>query len=502
MRWSFFDWKILFVLLCHASALGADAPTFQGLGDFAGGDHHSEAAAVSADGRTVVGFGTTEQGEVALRWTDKSGLLQLGEFAGGRFASRAHSVSQDGSLVVGFSNSGRGDEGFYWTEKQGLAALPLDATFGATLTVLDVSADGKVFVGRFADRERTSFIWRRDRGYTLLDANLRLAGKSFEMIADASAVSQNGRVAVGSLQSNQIDLMSACLWVDGQGAPLRRKEFSEGVSLPGFVGTRTLVRDVTCDEQGHVQAITGQYVNKKRVGVKGYWIGDKKFHWLENNATVLSHPEAVSGNGVMVVGRGRAGEEKSEACVWTAAGGVVRLAAWLQQQGVDLDGWRLSEATGVSHDASVIVGTGVNPQGDTEAWIVRLPNSKPTQPFVIKRANADRPAAARRLSAAFAAGAVLKGRCRQAGYKPYEMEIHISKRDGTQFEGFTVFPSLRGRARFRGAIEGDSVSFRSYERLQGRLAVPCAYSATVEGDSLQGRWRVGRKSDSFYLSLE
>jgi len=41
--------------------------------------------------------------------------------------------------------------------------------------------------------------------------------------------------------------------------------------------------------------------------------------------------------------------------------------------GLDLRGWRLEQATGISEDGSVIVGFGINPSGNTEAWIAVIP---------------------------------------------------------------------------------------------------------------------------------
>jgi len=41
--------------------------------------------------------------------------------------------------------------------------------------------------------------------------------------------------------------------------------------------------------------------------------------------------------------------------------------------GLDLTGWTLSSAWGISDDSSTIAGCGINPHGYTEAWIATIP---------------------------------------------------------------------------------------------------------------------------------
>jgi hypothetical protein len=46
------------------------------------------------------------------------------------------------------------------------------------------------------------------------------------------------------------------------------------------------------------------------------------------------------------------------------------IADWLLGSGLDLPaGWVLQEATSVSADGSVVVGWGMNPDGNIEAWL-------------------------------------------------------------------------------------------------------------------------------------
>ncbi len=64
-----------------------------------------------------------------------------------------------------------------------------------------------------------------------------------------------------------------------------------------------------------------------------------------------------------------------EAFVWDAEHGMRRvrdlLAGEFAKDG-PLAAWRLSMATAVSADGSVVAGVGMNPQGEREAWVARL----------------------------------------------------------------------------------------------------------------------------------
>ena len=61
------------------------------------------------------------------------------------------------------------------------------------------------------------------------------------------------------------------------------------------------------------------------------------------------------------------------AFLWEAALGLVDLNQFLPTLGIDLTGWTLTEATGISADGLTIVGNGVNPDGRIEAWIAVIP---------------------------------------------------------------------------------------------------------------------------------
>ena len=137
-----------FFLLAAITLLASPAqaaPMFMGLGDLTGGNFHSIANAVSADGSTVVGESHGESGYEAFRWT--GGVMTgLGELPGGLTVSTANDVSADGSTVVGASYNASGEEAFVWNDgvMTGLGEL----SGGLYLSHANgVSADGATVVG-------------------------------------------------------------------------------------------------------------------------------------------------------------------------------------------------------------------------------------------------------------------------------------------------------------------------------------------------------------------
>ena len=85
-----------------------------------------------------------------------------------------------------------------------------------------------------------------------------------------------------------------------------------------------------------------------------------------------SSATAVSFDGQIIVGNSTSASG-DEAFIWDAVNGMRSLKSVLVNQcHLNLTGWTLY-ADGISADGLTIVGSGVNPSGETEAWAATIP---------------------------------------------------------------------------------------------------------------------------------
>lgn len=170
-----------------------------GLGDLPGGYAESTATAVSADGSVVVGRSTSALapnsfGE-AFRWTAATGMVGLGVLTSSGFDySFANGVSADGTSITGTASTEQGYEIFRWTALEGMVPLgslegePYPRSYG-----LDISADGSVLIGftEYATQVARAFRWTAAAGMEDLGG---LPGSGGNRVCCLSA---DGSVAVG-----------------------------------------------------------------------------------------------------------------------------------------------------------------------------------------------------------------------------------------------------------------------------------------------------------------
>ena len=340
--------------LFSSAATYATTASFQGLGDLPGGSVWSIASAVSADGSTVVGDSYSGSGREAFRWTSSGAMQGLGCLPADSFCSTGESVSGDGTVVVGRSDSGSTMVAYRWTVSGGMEGLGI-LEGGSWSKAYNVSDDGFVVVGvSLSSRGQDAFRWTATGGMKSLSDPLLESVHCWAM-----ATCADGSVVVGM----------------GNGG-----EAFRWTQTTGMVGLGDLPGGDFFSEASAVST-DGSVIVGKSSSASGW---REAFRWTQSEGMValgdlpggefVSEAMDVSADGSVVVGEGWSATSTSEAFIWDATNGMQNLRTVLENDyGLDLTGWTLHNATGISDDGLTIVGYGKNPYGNEEAWIAQLP---------------------------------------------------------------------------------------------------------------------------------
>ncbi|MFG0283186.1 MAG: PEP-CTERM sorting domain-containing protein [Phycisphaerales bacterium JB039] len=339
---------------------------FRGLGGLtADPNPRGTAWGISGDGQVVVGDAHDGSIYRAIRWTWSGGMESLGDLPGGPFPSFALGVSPDGQTIVGSTISPLGREGFKWTQSEGMVGLG-DLPGGIYRSYAwDTSNGGKRIVGQ-ADYEFDPVVIGRAVRWDDGAAPVQIV----DTYSEAIGLSPDGSVVVGYAPA------------PGGGTEAFRWTEAGGVELLGDLpGGDTFSFAYGVNADGSVIVGAGRGADNLHQVVR--WTDAGGIEALGNLPGSMPRTEATawacSADGSVIVGIANhssfCGEydESGEAFIWTEADGMRRVRDVLMlDHGVDVSGWALIAATGVSDDGTVICGHGVNPLGHYEGWVARL----------------------------------------------------------------------------------------------------------------------------------
>lgn len=334
---------------------------FTGLGVLPG-TTSSFATGVSADGSVVVGQSlefTSVTGR-AFRWTTSTGMTELPGSSEG-LNTDAYAVSSDGSVAVGAQwdpEVDQSSQAVRWPVGEGavgLGFLPTDPDWCCASIAYAVSADGSVVVGEstVGSTHHEAFRWSAETGMVGLGM---LPGDVESLAFGASA---DGSIIVGYSENQE-----------GQTFHLEAFRWSEAT---GMIGIGQLPGADWSAAWG-VSADGSVIVGKS---------GNEAFRWTEATGMegvgtlpgdTSSSALAVSADGSVVVGLSCRGLEGDTAFIWDPVHGIRSLRDLLvNEYDLDLTGWMLRGASGISADGRTIVGYGLDPSGRDRAWVAVLP---------------------------------------------------------------------------------------------------------------------------------
>jgi len=335
--------------------------TFTPLGDLPGGIFESYSISVSADGLVAVGRSSagTNDDTHAFRWTRDGGMVDIGNFY-------VNGISGNGTVVVG--DDAR--NGIRWVAGTGVTELSINPIIAADVYRVfadDVSCDGSVVVGEVETiNSEHAIMWTKSGEMMELTP---LPGGNGD--SRSTAISCNGLVIVGV--SSSTTGSQAFRWTSGTGM----------VGLGYLSGTRSSFHDSYADwvsSDGSI--IVGESKNDDG--------NDEAFRWTESTGMVglgmlpersESRALAASSNASVIVGKADgtcldfASPCLTKAFIWDEVHGMRDLKHVLVSDfGLALTSWTLELAEDISEDGLTIVGTGTNPDGNSEGWIVTLPH--------------------------------------------------------------------------------------------------------------------------------
>jgi len=340
------------VVLAAGARPAAGAASFQGVGNLPGRpDSRGGLWGVSADGHVGVGGSSTSPGFVApFYWTRETGPISL--HSGGvpeGDSSQATQASADGSVIVGQDSN----RAFRWTRDGGMQYLiPSSGPFDYS-EAWGVSDDGSVVVGMRNTEAATTeaFRWTTAGGYTRLS----------ELPGYAYAVSGDGKVAAG--------------WVYDAGKTLAVRWTDRGMERLGDLSGGNGGSNVMALSSDGSIAV-GVSAAPRADEVAFLWregVGMRSLKSLSAGPAFPGQPYDMSADGSVVVGTADFGSGYV-AFVWDAAHGMRPLNDILTSDyGLDLSGWTLRTAFGVSADGRTIVGEGLNPAGLPEGFYAVVP---------------------------------------------------------------------------------------------------------------------------------
>jgi hypothetical protein len=278
----------------------------------------------------------------------------------------AYGVSGNGSLVVGFGGFANNTaDAFRWTDAGGIGGLGL---WNAVATV--ASDDSTVILG----------YGRLSGQFSPIKAFMKIgngAATAFDFpdYIDINAISRDNSIIVGgngeadrwtaSTGAVPLDDLDPCFYQDSSAGD---------ISADGTVIVGISVKNVgTCQSASgevHLVTWTGPNNTINDLGVLDPTDGSGAF------------ADATNADGSIIVGSAidRTGVQPVQyAFIWDQTHGVRNLQQVLTNDyglGTQLNGWQLTDATGISDDGNVIVGNGIYTDAQlnryNEAWRVTL----------------------------------------------------------------------------------------------------------------------------------
>ncbi|MFM9994755.1 MAG: hypothetical protein ACKVU4_03015 [Phycisphaerales bacterium] len=352
---------VAWAAVSHAQPVESGGAAFVGLGP--AGAATSAAYGVSRDGTAIIGS-VTGPGSAhrACVWGADGSFVDIGVPAGFT-ETYGMAVADQGAVAVLFGIGPPSDRALLWSPASGVTPL-VQLPLGYTSVGRGITPDGRVVVGDIQIGDaRTAIRWSAATGAVALGD---LPGGLF--ISYGVGVSAAGDVVAG-MGTDASDIGKACRWrlADPAGGAVVLTQ------LPGFPGAPAWAYNIARALTADGRIAVGEAMHAPGVVEACLWTTTDQIIGLGNlRPGDETYAKGVSTRALVVVGESFT-PPRSLAFLWTPAHGMRDLKRVLEDgYGLDLNGWELEIAFGVSDDGQRIAGSGYY-HGVREAWTATLP---------------------------------------------------------------------------------------------------------------------------------
>lgn len=291
---------------------------------------------LSADGSAMTGWN-------GFYWSELTGYVGVGGGA-------PSNISGDGSTVIGtFTNPSSLEVAGIWTTESGWSALdplPTGASCDASLSsgyALNFDATVGVGLAWIPTCRAEAFKWVSGSGTVGL-------GHSVGVSSRATDVSDDGTTTVGFDEDPSFGNRRPALWTDSVTGP----QHFAGSDVAGEALAVSSDGSMIC---GVVNSSAFYYDTTSGIVDIGALPGE----------TWGSTATSIADNGTVVGYSGNPFFSFPAAMIWNAHIGLMSLADYVAEQGVDTNGYYLYNASSISADGKTIAGTALDP---TFTWFV------------------------------------------------------------------------------------------------------------------------------------
>jgi probable HAF family extracellular repeat protein len=308
-----------------------------------------------------------------MYWTQSQGVVRLRDSSGNIYPGLANAVSGDGSIIVG-DNLGIGGGAFRWANGTAATIPQVGGNGSGNGSANSVSADGTIIAGDIP-------VTGGSTPYVLTGTTLKMIlppgdysnpGIPGSIPFIGTTMSANGAVVAGNPGGGITGLSGTWQWKNGTLIQFPDNIASDATAVSPD-GSVVVGSTVSNGAGGNTQAFEwNNGVVTPLTWPAGYVTG---------SAT------AVSTDGTTIVGQmspppgggGGGGNTSYRAFIWNQAIGVQDLQQVLTADGLgpSLSGWTLIAATAITPDGKTIVGIGLGPV-EEEGWIATLDAPAPT----------------------------------------------------------------------------------------------------------------------------